>query len=37
MRVHFIAVGGSVMHNLAIALKSKGYQVSGSDDEFFEP
>ncbi len=37
MRVHFIAVGGSAMHNLAIALKKKGYEVSGSDDEIFEP
>lgn len=36
-RVHFIAVGGSAMHNLALALKQKGYQVSGSDDEIFEP
>lgn len=37
MKVHFIAIGGSAMHNLAIALKLKGYQVSGSDDEIFEP
>jgi UDP-N-acetylmuramate: L-alanyl-gamma-D-glutamyl-meso-diaminopimelate ligase len=37
MHVHFIAIGGSVMHQLAIALKKKGYQVSGSDDEIFEP
>ncbi|HEY0666954.1 MAG TPA: Mur ligase family protein [Sphingobacteriaceae bacterium] len=37
MRVHFIAIGGSAMHNLAIALKKKGYQVSGSDDVFYEP
>ena len=37
MRVHFIAIGGSVMHQLAIALARKGYQVSGSDDEIFEP
>lgn len=36
-RVHFIAVGGSVMHNLALALHDKGYKVTGSDDEFFEP
>ncbi|SEW36076.1 UDP-N-acetylmuramate--L-alanine ligase [Chitinophaga arvensicola] len=36
-KVHFIAVGGSVMHQLAIALKNKGYQVTGSDDEIFEP
>lgn len=37
MRVHFIAIGGSAMHNLAIALKLKGFNVSGSDDEIFEP
>ncbi len=37
MNVHFIAVGGSAMHNLAIALNRKGYQVTGSDDEIFEP
>ena len=37
MRVHFIAIGGAVMHNLAIALHQKGYTVSGSDDEIFEP
>lgn len=37
MRVHFIAIGGSAMHNLAIALHHKGYKVSGSDDEIFEP
>lgn len=37
MKVHFIAVGGAVMHNLAIALRLKGYSVTGSDDEIFEP
>lgn len=37
MRVHFIAIGGSAMHNLALALHHKGYQVTGSDDEIFEP
>lgn len=37
MRVHFIAIGGSAMHNLAIALHKKGYQVTGSDDAIFEP
>lgn len=37
MRVHFIAIGGAVMHNLAIALVNKGYKVSGSDDEIFDP
>ena len=37
LRIHFIAIGGSAMHNLAIALHKKGYKVSGSDDEIFEP
>ncbi len=37
MRIHFIAIGGSAMHNLAIALHKKGYQISGSDDVIFEP
>jgi len=37
MKIHFIAIGGSVMHQLAIALKRKGYVVTGSDDEIFEP
>ena len=36
-KVHFIAIGGSAMHNLAIALKLKNYKVSGSDDEIFNP
>jgi len=37
MNVHFIAVGGAAMHNLAIALHNKGYQVTGSDDTIFDP
>ena len=37
MKYHFIAIGGSAMHNLAIALKKKGYEITGSDDEIFEP
>ena len=37
MRLHFIAIGGSVMHQLAIALSRKGHEVTGSDDEIFEP
>ena len=37
MRVHFIAIGGSAMHNLAIALHKKGLTITGSDDEIFEP
>ena len=36
-RIHFIAIGGSAMHNLAIALHLSGYTVSGSDDEIFDP
>lgn len=37
MRTHFIAIGGSAMHNLALALHNKGYNVTGSDDAIFEP
>jgi len=37
MKVHFIAIGGSAMHNLAIALHKKGVLVTGSDDEIFDP
>lgn len=37
MRVHFIAIGGSAMHNLAMALHDKGEVVTGSDDAIFEP
>lgn len=37
MHIHFIAIGGSAMHNLAIALHKKGYKITGSDDEVFEP
>ena len=37
MKVHFIAIGGSAMHNLALALHHKGYIVTGSDDEIFDP
>ena len=37
MRIHFIAIGGSAMHNLALALHQKGYTVTGSDDVIFEP
>jgi UDP-N-acetylmuramate: L-alanyl-gamma-D-glutamyl-meso-diaminopimelate ligase len=36
-KYHFIAIGGAVMHNLALALVRKGYQISGSDDEIYEP
>jgi UDP-N-acetylmuramate: L-alanyl-gamma-D-glutamyl-meso-diaminopimelate ligase len=37
MKIHFIAIGGSAMHNLALALHHKGYQISGSDDAIYEP
>jgi UDP-N-acetylmuramate: L-alanyl-gamma-D-glutamyl-meso-diaminopimelate ligase len=37
MNIHFIAIGGSAMHNLALALHQKGTKVSGSDDAIFEP
>lgn len=37
MKIHFIAIGGSAMHNLAMALHEKGYAISGSDDAIFEP
>ncbi len=35
--IHLIAVGGSIMHNLALALHDKGLKVTGSDDEIYEP
>jgi len=37
MNLHFIAIGGSAMHNLALALHQKGYTITGSDDAIFEP
>ena len=37
MNIHFIAVGGAAMHNLAIALHKKGYQITGSDDTIHDP
>lgn len=37
MKIHFIAIGGSAMHNLALALAQKDYTVTGSDDAIFEP
>lgn len=36
-KIHFIAIGGSAMHNLAIALHKKGHTITGSDDEIFDP
>lgn len=37
MKIHFIAIGGAAMHNLALALHHKGYHISGSDDVIFDP
>ncbi len=37
MNIHFIAIGGAAMHNLAIALHKKGYQITGSDDTIHDP
>ena len=37
MKIHFIAIGGSAMHNLALALHHKKYTITGSDDVIFEP
>jgi UDP-N-acetylmuramate: L-alanyl-gamma-D-glutamyl-meso-diaminopimelate ligase len=37
MHLHFIAIGGSAMHNLALALHEKGDHITGSDDDIFEP
>lgn len=37
MHIHFIAIGGSAMHNLAIALHKKGDNITGSDDSIHNP
>ena len=37
MKIHFISIGGSAMHNLALALQAKGDQITGSDDAIYEP
>lgn len=37
MRIHLISIGGAAMHNIAIALKKIGNEISGSDDEIYEP
>lgn len=37
MQIHLIAIGGAIMHNLALSLHQQGHQVTGSDDEIFEP
>ena len=36
-KVHLIAIGGAAMHNLALALQYKGYEITGSDDEIYDP
>ncbi|QHV98993.1 UDP-N-acetylmuramate--L-alanine ligase [Spirosoma endbachense] len=35
--IHFISIGGSAMHNLALALQQQGYIITGSDDEIYDP
>ena len=37
MKVHLIAIGGSAMHNIALALHHKGFEITGSDDAIFDP
>ena len=37
INIHFIAIGGSVMHDLAICMKKQGYNITGSDDKFHDP
>lgn len=37
LKIHFIAIGGAAMHNLALALQQMGHQITGSDDEIYEP
>lgn len=37
MKIHFIAIGGSVMHQLALTLQAQGHTITGSDDDIFEP
>ncbi len=37
MNIHFISIGGSAMHNLALTLHDKGDIITGSDDDIFEP
>jgi len=37
MNIHFISIGGSAMHNLALALQVKGDTITGSDDAIYEP
>lgn len=37
MHIHFIAIGGAIMHQLAITLHKKGDIITGSDDEIKDP
>ncbi len=37
MRIHLIAIGGKVMHNLALELQGQGHEITGSDDEIYDP
>lgn len=37
MYIHFIAIGGAIMHQLALALQKQGHKVTGSDDEINDP
>ena len=37
MKIHLIAIGGSAMHNMALALHDKGFEITGSDDAIFNP
>ena len=37
MKIHLIAIGGSAMHNMALALHEKGFEITGSDDAIFNP
>lgn len=37
MKIHFIAIGGSIMHQLALVLKNNGHIITGSDDKIFNP
>jgi len=37
MNIHFIAIGGSIMHSLAIELKNNGHKITGSDDIIYDP
>ncbi len=37
MNIHFIAIGGSVMHGLALSMAQAGHTVTGSDDNIYDP